>query len=85
MTPTMSALLRRGDEVVEQVRRENRARWQTLSEADRERLEALPAEVVARLLQAAVLRVETSQGDQSFHYARVLRELFGLETDQLLA
>jgi glutamyl-tRNA reductase len=70
----MSALLRRGDEVVEQVLRRNQAHWESLSSADRERLEALLQEVASRLLQEAVLRLETSQGEQSFQYARALRE-----------
>ena len=38
--PTIAALRERGDEIVEQVLRENESRWESLSEADRERLDA---------------------------------------------
>ena len=38
VVPTISALRRRGDEIVEQVLRENESRWESLSEADRERV-----------------------------------------------
>jgi glutamyl-tRNA reductase len=79
----MSALLRRGDEVVEHVLRENQARWESLSTADRERLEALAQDVASRLLQEPVLRLEASRGEQSFHYECALRELFGLMPDRL--
>jgi glutamyl-tRNA reductase len=79
----MSALLRRGDEVVEQVLRENQARWESLSNADCERLEALAQEVASRLLEEPVLRLEASRGERSFHYARALRDLFGLPSDRL--
>ena len=37
----------RGDEIVEQVLRENEARWESLSEADRERLELMARAVVS--------------------------------------
>src|SRR5205085_10975952 len=35
--PTVAALRERGDQIVEQVLRENHGRWESLSEADRER------------------------------------------------
>jgi glutamyl-tRNA reductase len=79
----MSALLRRGDEVVAQVLRENHARWESLSERDQERLEALAQEVAARLLEEPVLRLEASYGESSSRYARALRDLFGLSTERL--
>ena len=50
VVPTISALRRRGDEIVEQVLRENESRWESLSEADRERVETMARAVVSRLL-----------------------------------
>ena len=50
VVPTISALRRRGDEIVEQVLRENESRWESLSEADRERLATMASAVVSRLL-----------------------------------
>jgi glutamyl-tRNA reductase len=80
VVPTISALRRRGDEVVEQVLRENDARWESLSEADRERVELMARAVVSRLLHEPTLRLKGSAGEQvSYRYVHTLRELFGLE------
>ena len=78
--PTISALRRRGDEVVDQVLRENASRWESLSDADRERVEAMARAVVSRLLHEPTLRLKGSAGDHSsYRYVHTLRELFGLE------
>ena len=47
VVPTISALRRRGDQIVEQVLRENESRWESLSEADRERVELMARAVVS--------------------------------------
>jgi glutamyl-tRNA reductase len=82
-TATISALRRRGDEVVERLLRENEARWESISNADSERLEALAQEVASRLLHEPAARLETARGDSSFQYVRALRELFGLRPEEL--
>jgi glutamyl-tRNA reductase len=82
-TATISALRRRGDEVVERLLRENEARWESISNADSERLEALAQEVASRLLHEPATRLETARGDSSFQYVWALRELFGLRPDEL--
>ena len=80
VVPTISALRRRGDEVVDQVLRENESRWESLSEADRERVAVLARAVVSRLLHEPTLRLKGSAGEQaSYRYVHTLRELFGLE------
>jgi glutamyl-tRNA reductase len=80
VVPTISALRRRGDEVVEQVLRENEARWESLSEADHERLETMARAVVSRLLHEPTLRLKDAAGDSSsYRHVHTLRELFGLE------
>jgi len=82
--PTISALRRRGDDIVEQVLRENESRWETLSPGDRERLEAMARSVVSRLLHDPTLRLKDSAGESdSYRYVHALRELFGLELDAL--
>ena len=48
VVPTISALRRRADEIVAQVLRENEARWESLSDADRERLEVMARALVSR-------------------------------------
>jgi glutamyl-tRNA reductase len=78
--PTISALRRRGDEIVEQVLRENESRWESLSETDRERVETLASAVVSRLLHepTRILRGAAGEGT-SYRYVHALHELFGLE------
>jgi glutamyl-tRNA reductase len=80
VVPTISALRRRGDEIVEQVLRENESRWESLSEADRERVATLASAVVSRLLHepTRMLRGAASEGT-SYRYVHALHELFGLE------
>jgi len=76
VVPTISALRRRADEVVRQVLDENEPRWETLSEADRERVEVMARAVVSRLLHEPTVRLK-ERG--SYHYLHTLRELFGLD------
>jgi glutamyl-tRNA reductase len=76
VVPTISALRRRADEVVEQVLRENESRWETLSEKDRERVETVARAVVSRLLHEPTVRLKDRQAYRDIH---TLRELFGLE------
>jgi glutamyl-tRNA reductase len=74
--PTISALRRRADEVVEQVLRENEARWESLSPADRERVEVLARAVVSRLLHEPTVRLKDRSSYRDVH---AVRELFGLD------
>jgi glutamyl-tRNA reductase len=76
VVPTISALRRRADDVVRQVLDENEPRWESLSEADRERVEVMARAVVSRLLHEPTVRLK-DRG--SYHYLHTLRELFGLD------
>jgi glutamyl-tRNA reductase len=76
VVPTISALRRRADEVVRQVLDENEARWESLSDADRERVEAMARAVVSRLLHEPTIRLKDRS---SYHHLHTLRELFGLD------
>jgi glutamyl-tRNA reductase len=76
VVPTISALHRRADEVVAQVLRENESRWESLSVADRERVEVMARAVVSRLLHEPTMRLK-DQG--TYRYLHTLRELFGLD------
>jgi glutamyl-tRNA reductase len=78
VVPTIAALRRRADEVVEQVLRENEPRWESLSVADRERVEVMARAVVSRLLHEPTIRLKDRA---SYHYLHTLRELFGLEPE----
>jgi glutamyl-tRNA reductase len=76
VVPTISALRRRADEVVRQVLDENEPRWESLSSADRERVEVMARAVVSRLLHEPTVRLKDRS---SYHYLHTLRELFGLD------
>ena len=80
VVPTISALRRRADEVVEQVLRENESRWETLSSADRERVEMMARAVVSRLLHEPTIRLKDRS---SYHYLHTIRELFGLDPEPM--
>jgi glutamyl-tRNA reductase len=80
VVPTISALRRRADEVVEQVLRENESRWETLSENDRERVEVMARAVVSRLLHEPTVRLKDRS---SYQYLHTIRELFGLDPEPM--
>jgi glutamyl-tRNA reductase len=82
VVPTIAALHARGESIVKQILAENDARWKSLGEADRERLELVAATIVKRLLQEPTLRLK-ARGDErrTYVYVQALRELFGLEAE----
>jgi glutamyl-tRNA reductase len=82
VVPTVTALRERGDEIVERVLRENETRWESLSDADRERVETLARAIVNRLLHEPTLRIKAAaEKGGSYVYLQALRELFGLDPD----
>ncbi len=80
VVPTIAGLRERGEEIVQRVLAENDARWESLSDADRERLRAMARSIVGRLLHEPTLRLKSAaDGEDSYVYVQALRELFGLE------
>ena len=80
VVPTIASLRARGDAIVDQVLRENESRWESLSEADRERLRVMARAVVSRMLHEPTVRLKGSVGeDTAYVYVHALRELFGLD------
>ena len=80
VVPTIAALRERGGEVVEAVLAENESRWESLSDADRERLRTMAGAVVRRLLHEPTLRLKGSVGEESSYlHVQALRELFALD------
>src|SRR5207248_9723910 len=77
--PTIAALHERADAIVNQVLRENEPRWVNLSEADRERVEAMARAIATRLLHEPTLRLKGSAGDESYAYLQALRDVFAIE------
>ncbi len=82
VVPTVAALRQRADEVVARVLAENEGRWESLSDADRERIETMAHAIASRLLHEPTLRLKRSAAEED-EYLRVsvLRELFGLDAD----
>jgi glutamyl-tRNA reductase len=82
VVPTVAALRKRADEVVERILAENEGRWESLSDADRERIAAMARAVASRLLHEPTLRMKRSAGsDDAYLYVSALRELFGLDAE----
>jgi glutamyl-tRNA reductase len=77
--PTLAALRSRGDAVVSELLAENEGRWESLSERDRDRVEALARAVVKRLLHEPTERVKDLEAEHRHARLALLRELFGLE------
>jgi glutamyl-tRNA reductase len=77
--PTVTALRAHADDVVAKVLAENAGRWETLSERDRKRVEALARAVANRLLHEPTLRVKGLDAAHRHARLQLLRELFGLE------
>ena len=77
--PTLTALRSRGDAIVDGLLAENLGRWESLSERDGERVEALARAVVKRLLHEPTARVRDLDVADRHARLQLLRELFGLE------
>ena len=77
--PTVTALREHADDVVAQVLAENEGRWESLSERDRRRVEALARAVAKRLLHEPTARVKALDASHRHARLQLLRELFGLD------
>jgi glutamyl-tRNA reductase len=76
--PTVAALRRRANEIVASLLAENESRWESLSDADRARVEALARAVASRLLHEPTMRLKRDD-DDSHLYVTALREMFALD------
>jgi glutamyl-tRNA reductase len=82
VVPTITALREHGDEVVRRVLAENENRWESLSEADRERVDLMAKAIASRILHEPTRRIRRAAGsDDAYQYVSALRELFGLDVD----
>jgi glutamyl-tRNA reductase len=77
--PTLAALRERGREIAEQVLAENAGKWESASDQDRERVDALARAIVTRLLHEPTLRMKELRGDRVHARMQLVRELFGLD------
>jgi glutamyl-tRNA reductase len=82
VVPTVAALRESADEIVERILAENEGRWESLSEADRERMTLMAKAVASRLLHEPTVRMKRAAGnDDAYLYVSALRELFGLDAE----
>jgi glutamyl-tRNA reductase len=80
VVPTIAALRARADEITASVLAENDQRWESLSDADRERVRAMARAIASRLLHEPTLRLKRSSGEEdAYVFVNALRELFGLD------
>jgi glutamyl-tRNA reductase len=80
VTPTVAALRARADEIVTRALAENEGRWESLSDADRERVRAMARAIASRLLHEPTLRLKRAAGEGGISpQVHALRELFGLD------
>ena len=81
--PTISALRAHGDDIVAQVLAENSARWESASERDLARVEAIARAVMSRLLHEPTIRLRSLSEDRGHASLELVRELFGLREDRV--
>jgi glutamyl-tRNA reductase len=81
VVPTIAALRARADEITASVLAENDQRWESLTDADRERVQAMARAIASRLLHEPTLRLKRSSGEEdAYLFVNALRELFGLDS-----
>lgn len=83
--PTIAALRRHGDAIVDGVLAENRGRWEHASERDLERVAAVARAVMKRLLHEPTRHMRRPGEDGLHGRMQLLRELFGLEDEPAAA
>jgi glutamyl-tRNA reductase len=79
--PTVSALRSHGSDIVEQVLAENSGRWESASERDLARVDAIARAVMSRLLHEPTIRLRSLSEDRGHASLELVRELFGLRED----
>jgi len=79
--PTVSALREHGNEIVEQILAENAGRWESASERDLMRVEAVARAVLGRLLHEPTIRLRSFSQERGHASLQLVRELFGLDED----
>jgi len=83
--PTLAALRSHASAIAAQVLAENEGRWETASDRDRERVEAISRAIVNRLLHHPTLRLKELRDDRVHARMALVRDLFALDVDAGLA
>jgi glutamyl-tRNA reductase len=79
--PTVSALREHGNALVEQILAENQGRWESASERDLMRVEAIARAVLGRLLHEPTIRLRSFSAERGHASLQLVRELFGLDEE----
>jgi glutamyl-tRNA reductase len=79
--PTVAALREHGNEIVEQILAENAGRWESASERDLMRVEAIARAVLGRLLHEPTIRLRSFSQERGHASLQLVRELFGLDEE----
>jgi glutamyl-tRNA reductase len=79
--PTVAALREHGNEIVERILAENAGRWESASERDLMRVEAVARAVLGRLLHEPTIRLRSLSEERGHASLQLVRELFGLDED----
>jgi glutamyl-tRNA reductase len=79
--PTVAALRVHGTEIAAQVVRENKGKWDSASDSDLERVDAIAQAIVNRLLHHPTARLRELQDDRVHARMALIRDLFGLEVE----
>jgi glutamyl-tRNA reductase len=79
--PTVGALREHGNALVEQVLAENAGRWESASDRDLARVEAIARAVMSRLLHEPTIRLRSMGADRGHASLELVRELFGLRDE----
>ncbi len=79
--PTLAALRNHANAIAEQVVAENAGRWESASEHDQERVQAISRAIVNRLLHHPTLRMKELRDDRVHARMALVRDLFGLSVD----
>jgi glutamyl-tRNA reductase len=82
MLPTLTALRSHAHEIAERVVRDNEGKWDTASERDMERVEAISKAIVNRLLHHPTARIKELRDDHVHARMALVRDLFGLSVDE---
>jgi glutamyl-tRNA reductase len=80
--PTVSALREHGNALVEQILAENAGRWESASERDLMRVDAIAKAVLNRLLHEPTIRLRSFSAERGHASLQLVRELFGLDEEQ---
>jgi glutamyl-tRNA reductase len=79
--PTVTALREHGNALVEQILAENQGRWESASERDLMRVEAVARAVLNRLLHEPTIRLRSFSQERGHASLQLVRELFGLDEE----